>query len=145
MFSIKCICSFILIRELYIRIHTVLVFCYLRSCCTEQICRAKVKVTAGWVPARVSGNLNQELQHKRELTISSLSVKWKMPALVSVWTEGWGNTGTFLAYKQRELTDFVGDSLTLFFFRVMSISSTTELSFVSLVFTFVHDEAFVKF
>lgn len=30
-----------------------------RICCTEQICRAKVKVTAGFLPARGRGNLNQ--------------------------------------------------------------------------------------
>lgn len=48
-----------------------------RFCCTEQICRAKVKVTAGLLPARGRGNLNQQLQHKRAHTISSLGVKWK--------------------------------------------------------------------
>lgn len=46
-----------------------------RFCCTEQICRAKVKVTAGLLPARGRGNLNQQLQHERALAISSQGVK----------------------------------------------------------------------
>lgn len=59
-----------------------------RFCYTEQICRAKVKVTAGLLPARGRGNLNQQhKQHKRALKISSLGVKWKMLALLLVWIE----------------------------------------------------------
>ena len=59
-----------------------------RFCCTEQICRAKVKVTAGLLPARGRGNLNQQLQHKRAHTISSLGVKKKKPKRLPLcWCE----------------------------------------------------------